>query len=64
MIEVNFFLFSEHIATIPMRFRVDRGDTILVNNVLYEVIEAQSLSIKKYNDNCSFEQTVALKIVF
>ena len=66
MIEVNFYLASDHVATVSMRQRVEVGDTIITGEILYEVIYANSLSIKydKESNKSHIEQTVNVKIVF
>ena len=66
MIEVNFYLGSDHVATVSMRQRVEVGDTIITGETLYEVIDANSLSIKydKESNKSHIEQTVNVKIIF
>ena len=66
MIEVNFYLGLDHVATISMRQRVEVGDTIITGEILYEVTHVNSLSIKydKESNKSHIEQTVNVKIIF
>lgn len=69
MIEVNFYDYNnatDRIATVLMWQRVKIGDTIMINDVLYEVIHADTLSItynKEFNKS-NIEQTAKIKMIF
>jgi hypothetical protein len=66
MIEVSYWLDGvDLILTTNFYFRVKIGDTVMVENVLYEVNTDKGLDIKKNKDgSISVEQNVIVKELF
>lgn len=65
MIEVNFYHEGQLLAALSFYFRIQNGDTILVDSILYEVIDAGTIGISKYkNGDVGVEQNVSVRMIF
>ena len=65
MIEANFMHEGKLLTVLNFYFRINNGDTILVDSILYEVIDAGTIGIKKYkNGDVSVEQNVSIRMIF
>lgn len=65
MIEVNFVHEGRLLTTLSFYFRIQNGDTILVDCILYEVIDAGTIDISKYkNGDVGVEQNVSVRMIF
>ncbi len=65
MIEVNYWNGTDLVLTTNFYFRVNVGDTVMVNSILHEVVIDKGLDIKKNKDgSVSVEQNVIIKELF
>ena len=65
MIEVNFMHEGKLLTVLNFYFRINNGDTILVDSILYEVIDAGTIDIKKHkNGDVSVEQNATVRVIF
>lgn len=65
MIEVNFLHEGKLLTVLNFYFRIKNGDTVLVDNILYEVTNAGTVGIKKHkNGDVSVEQNATIRMIF
>lgn len=65
MIEVNFLHEGKLLTVLNFYFRIKNGDTILVDNILYEVTNTGTVGIKKHkNGDVSVEQNATVRMIF